>query len=109
MSNKPFRVKTISEFHQLRNLPKPSHPLISIINLEEVEKFPDTILDLVLNFYSISLKKNFTGTFKYGQQKYDFDEGTMFFMAPNQTFRIEHNPNESKQSGWKWVLLIDPD
>ncbi|QNF34216.1 AraC family transcriptional regulator [Adhaeribacter swui] len=111
MRNKqPFRVKSISEFHQLRGLPKPAHPLISIVNLEDVQKFPDTISSLVLDLYSISLKRNFTGTIKYGQQEYDFNEGTLFFMSPNQVFSIEHNPNETvKQSGWKWVLLIHPD
>ena len=106
----PFRVKSIDEFHRLRGLPKPAHPLISIVNLDEVPKFPETVSGLVLDLYSISLKKNFTGTFKYGQQEYDFNEGTMFFMSPNQVFGIEHNPNETaKQSGWKWVLLIHPD
>lgn len=36
----PLRIKTISEFHQLRGLPKPEHPLISIINLELVKQLP---------------------------------------------------------------------
>ena len=107
---KTHKIESISEFHQLRGLPKPKHPLVSIVSLEEAQKFPENISNLMLNFYSISLKRNFTGTFKYGQQDYDFNEGTMFFMAPNQVFRIEQNPNETvKQSGWKWVLLIHPD
>ncbi|MFT4204589.1 MAG: helix-turn-helix domain-containing protein [Chitinophagaceae bacterium] len=109
-SKMPLRIKTISEFHQLRNLPKAAHPLVSVVYLEDIQKFPESISSLVLDFYSISLKRNFTGTFKYGQLEYDFNEGTMFFMSPNQVFRIEHNPNETaKQSGWKWVLLIHPD
>lgn len=111
MRNKqPLRVKSIAEFHRLRGLPKPAHPLLSIVNLDEVAKFPETVSSLVLDLYSVSLKRNFTGTFKYGQQQYDFNEGTMFFMSPNQVFSIEHNPNETaEQSGWKWVLLIHPD
>ena len=41
MNNKqPQRIKTISEFHQLRGLPKPEHPLISVINLESVIRLP---------------------------------------------------------------------
>lgn len=111
MKNKqPLRVQSIAEFHRLRGLPKPAHPLLSIVNLNEVPKFPETVSSLVLDLYSVSLKRNFTGTFKYGQQEYDFNEGTMFFMAPNQVFSIEHPPNETAaQSGWKWVLLIHPD
>jgi AraC family transcriptional activator of pobA len=109
-SEKPVRIKTISEFHQVRNLPKPLHPLVSVVNLQNAQKFPETISNVILDFYSISLKRNFSGIFRYGQQEYDFNEGTMFFMAPNQIFSIEYNPNETaKQSGWKWVLLIHPD
>jgi len=106
-SAKPYRLKTISQFHQFRDLPKPEHPLISVINIEDI-KLSKEVLTLVLDYYSISLKRNFIGKFKYGQQEYDFDEGIMLFVAPGQVFRVEHDPNESvKQTGW--MLLIHPD
>lgn len=38
----------------------------------------------VLNFYCIAIKKNFKGKLKYGQNYYDFDEGVMSFISPNQ-------------------------
>lgn len=31
-ANKIYRIKTIGEFHRLRQLPKPEHPLISVID-----------------------------------------------------------------------------
>ena len=44
----------------------------------------------------------------YGQQQYDFDEGVMFFMAPNQVFRIETDAKTTEErSGW--MLLVHPD
>ena len=44
----------------------------------------------------------------YGQQKYDFDEGVMAFISPNQAFRIEAQPNPiSNRSGW--ILFVHPD
>jgi AraC-like DNA-binding protein len=108
--HRSVRIKTISEFHRLRNLPKPEHPLVSMINLENVAPFPQDISSLRLDFYSIALQKNFFGKFKYGQQQYDFDDGAMFFMAPNQVFQIEHNSAaQPGSSGWRWVLLIHPD
>lgn len=104
---KPNRIKTISQFHQFRNLPKPDHPLISVVNVEDI-KHADETVSLVLDYYCISLKRNFNGKFKYGQQEYDFDEGLMFFISPGQVFRIEHTPTEPlKHSGW--LLLIHPD
>lgn len=45
---------------------------------------------------------------KYGQQEYDFDEGVLFFMAPNQVFSVEPNSKVAPEhSGW--LLLIHPD
>jgi len=65
-------------------------------------------MSLVLDYYNISLKRNFSGKFHYGQQDYDFDEGIMFFIAPGQVFRVEHDANQRvQQSGW--MLLIHPD
>jgi AraC-like DNA-binding protein len=106
---KLYRVKTISEFHQFRNLPKPEHPLISVVDVGAIKHLPDEEpANFVFDFYSIALKRNFNAKMRYGQQAYDFDEGIMFFMAPGQVFGIDINPNAAvKQSGW--MLLIHPD
>jgi AraC family transcriptional regulator, transcriptional activator of pobA len=103
------RLKSITEFHEFRQLPKPQHPLISVVNVEDIQHGPaEEPLSLMTDYYSISLKRNFNGKFRYGQQDYDFDEGIMFFIAPGQVFRIEHHANQSvKQTGW--MLLIHPD
>jgi AraC family transcriptional activator of pobA len=105
----PHRIKTIAEFHRLRDLPKPEHPLISVINLETVNHLRlEKPVSLVFDYYSISLKRNFNGKMRYGQQEYDFDEGIMFFMSPGQILRIEQDANtESHQTGW--MLLVHPD
>lgn len=104
----PYRIKTISEFHKLRDLPKPEHPLISIINMELIKKLPGGETSLALDFYNIALKRNFNARMKYGQQEYDFDDGIMFFIAPGQVYKIEaRNQQESRQSGW--MLLVHPD
>lgn len=108
-NTQPYRIKTISEYHRLTVLPKPEHPLISVINMESIKHSPDSEpLSLVFDFYSISLKRNFNAKIKYGQREYDFDEGVMFFMSPNQVFGIEVDKYEvSKRSGW--LLLVHPD
>jgi len=103
------RIKTISEFHRLRGLPKPEHPLISIVDYSKIVRSADIgELSWLFDFYQISMKRGINGRFKYGQQEYDFDEGTMFFISPNQVFRIAHEVGPAqKQSGW--MLLIHPD
>ena len=104
-----LRIKTITEYHRVMGLSKPEHPLISVINLETINREAgDEPINLVFDFYSISLKRNSNVKFKYGQQQYDFDEGVMFFISPGQVFGIEVEKGATvKRSGW--LLLIHPD
>jgi len=106
---KTQRIHSISEFHRLRGLPKPEHPLISVVDYSAVQR-PENISEVnwVLDYYSISLKRGIDGYLKYGQQDYDFNEGVMFFISPNQVFRIEAKDKaHEEKSGW--MLLIHPD
>lgn len=109
MANKqPYRIKTITEFHRLKGLPKPEHPLVSVVDFGDFRPSTDIYsTSWMMDFYSISLKRGSTHI-KYGQQKYDFDEGVMFFLAPGQVFKIEAEPGlDSAPSGW--MLLVHPD
>ena len=102
--------KTISEFHQFRDLPKPQHPLVSIIDVGTVTHLNhDEPMTLALDFYTIAIKRMSNAKIKYGQQPFDFNEGIMSFMSPNQVFSIGLNnkDEEIKQSGW--VIYIHPD
>ena len=104
-----LRVKTISEFHKLKGLPKPEHPLISVIDYGAIECISEiNAKNWVFDFYHISIKRGLNAKLKYGQQQYDFDDGVMFFISPNQVFGIEPLPESTeKRSGW--MLLIHPD
>jgi len=108
-NQQPYRIKTISDYHQMLSLPKPEHPLISVINLASITQVSmSEPVSLMYGFYSISLKRDINFKQKYGQQKYDFDEGVMSFISPNQVFGIEIDENSGlKPSGW--MLLIHPD
>lgn len=100
------KIDTITEFHRLRNLPNPEHPLVSVVRFEDIKRFDGDFQHVVQDFYSIGMKRNFNGKMKYGQQEYDFDEGIMVFMAPGQIFAIE-TIEALKHTGW--LLLIHPD
>jgi AraC family transcriptional activator of pobA len=106
---KTHRVKTISQFHKLRGLPKPEHPLVSVVDYAAIKgSSENNLTNWVFDFYSISIKRGLNAKMRYGQQEYDFDEGVMFFISPNQVFRIEAEANSTaKRSGW--ILLIHPD
>ncbi|GLU51471.1 AraC family transcriptional regulator [Dyadobacter frigoris] len=109
MSNiQPYRFKTISEFHKFRGLPKPEHPLISVINVELMNDLLVDEFHVIKDFYSIAMKRNLNYKVKYGQNSYDFDEGVMFFTSPGQLLKLTFEKDEPVyQSGW--MLLIHPD
>ncbi|HXD94737.1 MAG TPA: helix-turn-helix transcriptional regulator [Bacteroidia bacterium] len=103
-NTKPFRIKTITAFHRLRGLPPPEHPLISLVDYSAITPAHGSA---VFDYYSISIKRG-VGKMLYGQQEYDFDEGVMYFMAPNQVLSVVPEQNVStERSGW--ILLIHPD
>ena len=65
------------------------------------------VLSTMFDFYYISLKKGFSNKLHYGQQTYDFDEGMMYFVAPNQILKGVGPSPDDDLSGW--ILLIHPD
>ena len=103
------RFKSINEFHNYSNLPKPEHPLISLVDYSKVNYLTNSNeIKWMQGFYSIGLKRNVSEKFNYGQQKYDFDEGVFSFVAPKQILTITINQNiKVNPSGW--LLLIHPD
>ena len=108
MSDSPIRIKTISQFHTLRGLPKPKHPLISVINFEDMAVALESgKQSLIFDFYMISVKRDMNHKYRYGQQDYDFDEGVMFCMAPNQILSIVREEHGKNPSGW--MMMIHPD
>lgn len=94
-SKSPVRIDSITALHKLLGLPKPLHPLISLIDNEKMVVdeglLPGTFL---FDFYKISYKKTLKGKVGYGQGYYDFDEGGMVFTAPNQLISIETDDAE---------------
>jgi AraC family transcriptional activator of pobA len=102
------RIKTISEYHAAMGLPKPEHPLISVVNYNAMVLPCKARVSLMFDFYSISLDRDFKGSMKYGQQQGDFNEGILFCMAPGQVFEMDAEQGKvTDRSGW--VLLIHPD
>ncbi|UOE37558.1 helix-turn-helix domain-containing protein [Chryseobacterium oryzae] len=106
MKNVPQKFNSISDLHNALGFPKPLHPLVSLVNYADIktpaEELPKALL---LNFYKISYKKHLKGKLKYGQGYYDFDEGGLSFISPNQV--IQSVEDEADYSGY--TLLFHPD
>ena len=108
LNSKPYAIKSITEYHKVMDLPKPEHPLISIIKFEDIKRHQSSSINITNDFYSIALKKDFNAKLKYGQQEYDFDEGVLHFMSPKQVLSFEFRTDEElNHKGW--LLLVHPD
>ena len=59
----------------------------------------------VMEFYKIAFTTENRGKMKYGQNYYDFNEGSMVFIAPNQLFGASEESDEHSS----YILLIHPD
>jgi len=60
-----------------------------------------------LGFYAIFLKDLKCGDMIYGVSTYDYEEGTLIFVAPNQVYGFEDN--SEKRQGKGKALLFHPD
>ncbi|MFD1001645.1 helix-turn-helix domain-containing protein [Ohtaekwangia kribbensis] len=103
-----YTFNTISEFHKMSGLPKPEHPLVSLVDYSLVEyQTNEKEISWVQNFYSVGLKRNIQGKFRYGQQQYDFDEGLISFVAPGQVVHLTVERPKVKPTGM--LLFIHPE
>lgn len=105
-SKQPLIFNSISELHRDLGLPKPLHPLVSLVDYSNITvDTAELEKGMLFNFYKISYKKNFSGKLKYGQSYYDFDEGGLSFILPNQV--ITALEGEADYGGY--TLLVHPD
>ncbi|MEH6762733.1 MAG: helix-turn-helix transcriptional regulator [Maribacter arcticus] len=103
--NTLYKFESLTDFHRVFGLPKPMHPLISFVDITDLETLPDDFpKSMVMNFYKISYKTGMCGQAKYGQNYYDFGEGGLVLTSPNQVFE---SPSGNHASGR--LLLVHPD
>ena len=104
-----IRVETISELNKSLNQENPKHPLISIIDFSKI-KFEQSnsaeIKKFSYSFYSIILKNLVPGSLRYGRSNYDFQDGSLFFLAPDQVWALQ---NINTQDVYGWGLFFHPN
>lgn len=100
--------QSLSDIHRQNGLPMPAHPLISLIDWT-AHHVPDNNFPgaIVSNFYRINFNNGLSGTSKYGQGYYDYSEGGMTFVMPNQ---VMGSCTYDVADEWSlYTLIIHPD
>jgi len=104
-----IRIETISQLHESIGYEKPKHPLITLIDLTKISPTISTMdLHILTSFYTICLKEGSNCKNKHGRQHYDFQEGSLTFIAPEQELSVYEDDEEVKNSSG-WILSFHPD
>lgn len=107
MPDNIVRIKSISQLHDLLGFEKPKHPLISIIDAEDLSVDLSSVgVKVSSSLYMISLKDKSCGV-EYGRNHFDFDEGVMVFTAPDQITSVTHPIHKGDITGW--MIYFHPD
>ena len=104
-----MRIESISQIHEMIGYEKPKHPLITFIEPSKIKAKPIIDQQFSIGLYSISLKNGHECKLKYGRQYYDFQEGTLMFLAPGQTIEPVSVSEKAESELDGWILIFHPD
>jgi AraC-like DNA-binding protein len=99
-----IKLENISEYNTMRGV-ETLHPLVSVYDLSKMKLIPT--VSAHFGFYCVFLKEAVCGDMKYGCNYYDYQEGTLVFIAPGQVAGIGNTPGKPHPKGW--ALLFHPD
>ena len=102
--NEISSIRTVTEYNNLIGQ-ETLHPLVSVIDFSKIEPF--YFFRKQMGIYAIFLKEARCGNLTYGCQNYDYEEGTLLFIAPGQVYGIEDTGVKQQAQGH--ALIFHPD
>lgn len=101
---KMLRFNTISDYNAFNNNAT-KHPLVSVVDFTKAA--PRQGHKMYFGFYTIFLKDVKCGDMMYGRHTYDYQEGTLVFMAPGQVAGVNSNGEFYQPKGHGLVFHAD--
>ncbi len=98
------RFDTVHQYNAFNNH-ETLHPLVSVIDLSKAA--PRQYSRMSYGFYTIFLKDVVCGDLRYGKQYYDYQEGTLIFLAPDQQIGVENKGEYYQPQGYALVFHSD--
>ena len=99
-----MKIETIQQYNELMGQ-ETLHPLVSVIDLSKCQ--PMYNFKANYSFYAIFLKEVKCGDLRYGRNYYDYQDGTIVCIAPEQILGIENDGKKFKPKGM--ALVFHPD
>lgn len=97
------QLESVTEYNQMRGATT-LHPKITVLDLAKANPMPARTFNF--GIYAIYIKEVKCGDLKYGRKNYDYQEGTLVFIAPGQIIGVP--PKEKTVAPKGWALLFDP-
>ena len=104
-----FKFDTVNEYNALNNH-ETLHPLVSVIDFSKANPRSwggEKNVRINYGLYCVFLKDVKCGDLKYGRNYYDYQEGTLVFVAPGQVMEIETDGQVYQPKGH--ALVFHPD
>lgn len=98
------RFEKIIDYNIFNNI-ETLHPMVSIVDLSKAA--PREGSKMYFGFYTIFLKDVKCGDLHYGRHTYDYQEGTLVFLAPGQVAGLNSNGEIYQPKGY--ALVFDAD
>lgn len=98
------KIESVTQFNRERGQ-KTLHPLVSV--LDQSLSGPVQEVRYASDVYIIFLKDTKCEELKYGRNQYDYEDGTLLFIAPGQVFGFEGKGKMLQPSGW--AMVFHPD
>lgn len=106
MSNS-LHIHSITQLHQIIGAEPPRHPLISTLEMTKLGVPKEmTNIEVSSDLYMIMMKEG-ACDMRYGRNKYDFQEGFLSFVGPNQIFATSETAENVIHEGW--AIAFHPD
>ena len=99
-----IKLESVAQYNALRGV-ETLHPLVSVLDLSKANPLPAQTFNFGL--YAVYLKELNCGELKYGRGLYDYQEGTLVFIAPGQVIGVQPKVKTFEPKGW--ALLFHPD
>ncbi|WP_321479463.1 helix-turn-helix domain-containing protein [uncultured Bacteroides sp.] len=98
------KIENISQYNTMLGL-ETLHPLVAVIDFSKAQRVNQT--HRYMGLYTLFLKDVKCGDIKYGRNYYDYQEGTLVFIAPGQIIEMKKSGEYIQPKGW--ALLFHPD
>jgi AraC-like DNA-binding protein len=102
--NNLLRFETIADYNAFNNH-ETLHPLVSVVDLSKAS--PRQASNMYFGFYIVFLKEVKCGDLRYGKNTYDYQEGTLVFIAPGQVVSVDNSGETYQPKGYALVFHAD--